>query len=218
MFSIKLVDDIDQILPQTQCQSCGYKDCRTYAEAISGSKENINRCAPGGEHVIQQLAQITKYAVVALDASIQPTDLQSTAVIDEQCCIGCTLCIDACPIDSIVGATKRIHSILHSLCSGCGLCLPPCPTNCIEIMPLNKAIEKSKPSSLKLLNLSQAERSKLWRERYETKQLRKEKTSKEHNQKLRDKSGNSRANENKAKRITTAMEIAHKRLIKILHT
>ena len=213
MLSTKFTDKINQILPQTQCKSCGYKDCHAYAQAISEEKENINRCAPGGAQVIQQLAEITKKTVVTLDSNIQATDLHSTAVIDEQFCIGCTLCIDACPIDSIVGTAKRMHSVLNSLCSGCGLCLPPCPTNCIEIIPLNHAIEKNKPSSLKLMRLSQNKRSELWKGKYEIKLLRKEKSTRDHAQKRTNDAVNPRLTQDKAKQIATAMKIARKRLI-----
>ena len=213
--SKKLLNKIYQILPQTQCQSCGYKDCLAYAQAISESKENINRCAPGGEQVIQDLAQITTYPAVPLDVNIRPSDLESTALIDEQFCIGCTLCIDACPIDSIVGAAKRVHSILNSLCSGCGLCLPPCPTNCIEIVPLNLSLATNKPSSLELINLNQTKRSALWREKYENKQLRKEKESAELKQKKTTADADLTLIKNNATRITTAMEIARTRLAQI---
>ena len=213
--SKKLVDKIYQILPQTQCQSCGYKDCHAYAQAISESKENINRCAPGGEQVIQDLARITTYPVVPLDTNIQPSNLEATALIDEQFCIGCTLCIDACPIDSIVGAATRVHSILNSLCSGCGLCLPPCPTNCIEIVPLNLAIATNKPSSLELINLSQKKRSSLWQERYESKQLRTEKASAELKLKKTEEDADLTLIKNKAIRVTTAMEIARTRLAQV---
>ena len=123
MTSNSVINEIDQLLPQTQCQKCGYKDCRAYAKAIAETGENINRCAPGGNEVIDSLSELTKRPRLELDKTIQATHLEATAMIDEEYCIGCTLCINACPIDSIIGAAKRTHTILTSICSGCGLCL-----------------------------------------------------------------------------------------------
>lgn len=211
MASKKLVATIDEILPQTQCRSCGYPDCNAYAEAISESRASINRCAPGGSKVIRDLAELVKTAIIPLDKDIEATDLESTALIDEQYCIGCTLCIDACPIDSIIGAAKKTHSILNSLCSGCGLCLPPCPTNCIQIVPLDNALSLTKPSSVQLTMLDQASRSELWKKKYESKQARHEKKNIEIEKKTSQRHRNSK-NFDKTRRIATAMDIARKKL------
>ena len=212
MSSKKTALTLNDKLPQTQCQSCGYPDCYTYAEAISENRANINRCAPGGTKVIQALAELTNTPIIPLDKNIQPTNLESTAIIDEEFCIGCTLCIDACPIDSIIGSAKKTHSILNSLCSGCGLCLPPCPTNCIDIIPLNVSISRTKPASLQLMKLDQASRSKLWKEKYESKQARQTKKTLDL-QKKASKESRNLTHLNKAQRIASAMNIAQKRLV-----
>lgn len=211
MVSKKLATAINKLLPQTQCQSCGYPDCNTYAEAVSESRANINRCAPGGSKVIHSLAELLNTTIIPLDKDIEATALGSTALIDEQYCIGCTLCIDACPIDSIVGAAKKTHTILNSLCSGCGLCLPPCPTNCIQIVPLDKALSRTKPSSLQLIKLDQTSRSELWKKKYESKLARHQKKDAEKKKKATQHNRNSK-NSDKAKRIATAMDVARKKL------
>lgn len=212
MASKKIVDSINGILPQTQCQNCGYPDCYTYADAISKSKAKINRCAPGGKEVIRDLAELMNTSIIPLDKDITATDLESTALIDEQFCIGCALCIDARPIDSIIGSAKKTHSILNSLCSGCGLCLPPCPTSCIEIVPLDNTLTRNKPSSLQLIELDQVSRSDLWKNRYKSKQSRLAKQNLEMSKKTPQSNQNS-SNINKIKRISAAMDIARKKLM-----
>jgi electron transport complex protein RnfB len=135
---IDLVRHIDAALPQTQCRRCDYDGCLPYAEAIARGAA-INRCPPGGDAVIVVLAALTGRPVVALDrAHGEPTPL-AVARIDEAWCIGCTLCIDACPVDAIVGAAKRMHTVLPALCTGCELCLPPCPVDCIDMIPAGRA-------------------------------------------------------------------------------
>jgi electron transport complex protein RnfB len=132
-----IVDRIDDVLPQTQCRRCGYDGCRPYAEAILEG-EAINRCPPGADAVIAKLAAITGRPVVALDRACgEPGPLQ-VARIDESACIGCTLCIDACPTDAIVGAAKRMHTVLPALCTGCELCVAPCPVDCIALIPAGR--------------------------------------------------------------------------------
>ena len=212
MSSKKTALILNEKLPQTQCQSCGYPDCYTYAEAISEHRAKINRCAPGGTKVIQGLAELTNTPIIPLDKNIQPTNLESTAIIDEEFCIGCTLCIDVCPIDSIIGSAKKTHSILNSLCSGCGLCLPPCPTNCIDIIPLNVSISRTKPASLQLIKLDQASRSKLWKEKYESKQARHTQKTLDLQKKASEESQHL-TNLSKAQRIASAMDIARKKLV-----
>ena len=135
---IDLLRRIDATLPQTQCRRCDYDGCLPYAEAIAGG-DAINRCPPGGDTVIVALAALTGRPVVALDrAHGEPAPL-AMARIDEAWCIGCTLCIDACPVDAIVGAAKRMHAVLPALCTGCELCLPPCPVDCIDMIPAGRA-------------------------------------------------------------------------------
>ncbi len=124
---------IDAVLPQTQCRQCGYADCHAYAAAIADGATGIDRCPPGGDVTIASLAALTGRPVVPLDTTCgAPLPLQ-VACIDEAACIGCTLCIAACPLDAILGGPKRMHVVLASLCSGCALCVAPCPVDCITI-------------------------------------------------------------------------------------
>ena len=132
-----LVDRLDAALPQTQCRRCGYDGCRPYAEAIAHG-DAINKCPPGDQATIAVLAQISGRPVVALDPSHgQPGPLM-LARIDEEACIGCVLCLRACPVDAIVGAPKRMHVVLAALCTGCELCVAPCPVDCIELVPAGR--------------------------------------------------------------------------------
>jgi len=132
-----LADSIDAVLPQTQCRRCGYDGCRPYAEAVA-TGEAINRCPPGADALIATLALLTTRPPLPLDPSCgQPSALE-VARIDDTVCIGCTLCIDACPVDAIVGAAKRMHTVLPSLCTGCELCVPPCPVDCIAMLPAGR--------------------------------------------------------------------------------
>jgi len=132
---IHLADRIDAILPQTQCGKCGYPGCRPYAEAIAAGEADINRCPPGGEEGIRELAELlgVEFKPFGTDVVLKPP---SVAFIDEHLCIGCTLCIQACPVDAISGASKLMHTIIAPLCTGCELCVAPCPVDCISMRPL----------------------------------------------------------------------------------
>jgi electron transport complex protein RnfB len=130
---------IDALLPQTQCTRCGYAGCAPYAEAIVRGEACINRCPPGGEATITALAALTGHPAQPLDPGCGAHGPLLVAAIDESRCIGCTLCIAACPVDAIVGAPKRMHAVLPSLCSGCELCVPPCPVDCIVLAPAAKS-------------------------------------------------------------------------------
>jgi electron transport complex protein RnfB len=126
---------VDAALPQTQCRQCGFDGCRPYAEAIAAGAAPINRCPPGGARVIRKLAAITGQPRRALDASCGSHKPRQIAAIDETRCIGCTLCIQACPVDAIIGAAKLMHTVIGRQCTGCELCLPPCPVDCIVLVP-----------------------------------------------------------------------------------
>lgn len=124
---------IDDALPQTQCTRCGYPDCRHYAEAIADGRAAINQCPPGGQEGVRRLAVITNRPELTLNPDNGIEAPRTIARIDESWCIGCTLCIKVCPTDAILGANKRMHTIIADACSGCELCLPVCPVDCIEL-------------------------------------------------------------------------------------
>ncbi|NLS13922.1 electron transport complex subunit RsxB [Vibrio sp. SM6] len=129
-----IVDQIDAILPQTQCGQCGYPGCRPYAQAIANG-DAINKCPPGGQATIEKLADLM--GVDADAATDGVTDkVKTVAFIHEDMCIGCTKCIQACPVDAIVGGTKAVHTVIKDECTGCDLCVAPCPTDCIEMIPV----------------------------------------------------------------------------------
>nr|WP_303900984.1 electron transport complex subunit RsxB [Thiohalomonas denitrificans] len=135
-----VVDQIDSILPQTQCGQCGYAGCRPYAEAIAAGEAEINLCPPGGENTMLALADLLGRDPIALDEEGKPQP-KMVAVIDEDTCIGCTLCVQACPVDAILGAAKQMHTVIESECTGCELCVDPCPVDCIEMKPLEETIQ-----------------------------------------------------------------------------
>lgn len=133
-----VVDQVDDLLPQSQCGQCGYPGCRPYAEAVANNGENINRCAPGGEAVMLKIATLLNVEPQPIDGdAATPEPARMLAVIDEPNCIGCTKCIQACPVDAIVGATRAMHTVMSDLCTGCNLCVDPCPTQCIEMRPVS---------------------------------------------------------------------------------
>jgi len=128
-----IVEQINQVLPQTQCGQCGYPGCKPYAEAIANKGDPINRCPPGGDAGIKALAELLEVEIISLDESCGEEKPPRVAVIIEEECIGCTKCIQACPVDAIVGAAKQMHTVIASECTGCDLCIPPCPVDCIEM-------------------------------------------------------------------------------------
>ena len=130
-----LAERIDALLPQTQCTKCGYPACRPYAEAIANGEAEINQCPPGGDAAIRGLAGLLGREARPLNPRNGIERPRRVALIDEARCIGCTLCIQACPVDAIVGAAKMMHTVVTELCSGCDLCVPPCPVDCIDMLP-----------------------------------------------------------------------------------
>ena len=132
-----VVDMINNVLPQTQCAQCGYPGCKPYAEAIAAGQADINRCPPGADPVIQQLADLLGQQPIPLDTECGEHNPPQVAVIVEDRCIGCTLCIQACPVDAIVGANQLMHTVINAECTGCELCIPPCPVDCIDLVALD---------------------------------------------------------------------------------
>ncbi|MES2261275.1 MAG: electron transport complex subunit RsxB [Pseudomonadota bacterium] len=131
-----LADRIEDVLPQTQCTKCGYAGCRPYAEAIAAGQAGINQCPPGGAEGIVRLSSVTGYPIIPLNPVNGLERPRAVAYVDETLCIGCTLCIQACPVDAIAGAAKQMHTVLPELCTGCDLCVPACPVDCIVMYPV----------------------------------------------------------------------------------
>ncbi len=132
-----LVEQIDAVLPQTQCGQCGYPGCKPYAQAIADG-DDINKCPPGGESTIKKLADLMGVEPKPLDAAHGEEDVKKVAFIREDECIGCTKCIQACPVDAILGAAKHMHTVITDECTGCDLCVDPCPVDCIDMMPIEQ--------------------------------------------------------------------------------
>ncbi len=135
-----VVERIDALLPQTQCGQCGFPGCRPYAEAIAAGEADINQCPPGGEAGVVALAELLGRDPKPLNAEHGEEKPRSVAVIDEQTCIGCTLCIQACPVDAILGAPKQMHTVIARECTGCELCVAPCPVDCISMVALKETL------------------------------------------------------------------------------
>ncbi|MFY0699257.1 MAG: electron transport complex subunit RsxB [Bermanella sp.] len=155
-----VVEQIDALLPQTQCGQCSYPGCRPYAEAIAGGEESINKCPPGGESTIAAIADLLGVEPEPLDAE-HGTEKESAmvAVIREDECIGCTKCIQACPVDAILGAAKQMHTVIADECTGCDLCLDPCPVDCIDMVPVDTGLQDwhwQKPANIIATDKEQA--------------------------------------------------------------
>ena len=165
------VEAIDALLPQTQCQRCGFPDCHAYAEALSRNETEIDRCPPGGEETLTALAQLMHRPAKALDPQVGTFTPGTVAVIDEPLCIGCTKCIQACPVDAITGAQKQMHTVIEALCTGCGLCLPPCPVDCIKLEPAQGVTQGLEGWHFPMAG---RERAAALRERYATFQRRRQ--------------------------------------------
>ena len=161
------VDEIDALLPQTQCAKCGYPGCRPYAEAIARGEADINHCPPGGEVGVQRLAVLVGVACKPLDPANGAEQPRAAAFIREELCIGCTLCIQACPVDAIVGAPKLMHTVLIDACTGCELCVPPCPVDCIDMLPLRELALRGSRVAASEASTPVAAHAQRWRSRYE---------------------------------------------------
>ncbi|MCP5173151.1 MAG: electron transport complex subunit RsxB [Porticoccaceae bacterium] len=150
-----IVEQIDNLLPQTQCGQCGHPGCRPYAEGIANGEE-INKCPPGGQATINAIADLLGVEAPELDAEHgEESDVKKVAFIREDECIGCTKCIQACPVDAILGAAKQMHTVIADECTGCDLCVEPCPVDCIDMIPVATSISDWKwvlpPSSVEMI-------------------------------------------------------------------
>jgi electron transport complex protein RnfB len=163
-----LAGKIDALLPQTQCGKCGYAGCMPYAEAIAAGNAQINRCPPGGDAGVRSLAQLLGRAVLALDPACGEHRPLHLAFIDEARCIGCTICIQACPVDAIVGANQLMHTVVAADCTGCELCVAPCPMDCIAMRPAPAGGEWARDDAAKARERMHARRRRLAREASET--------------------------------------------------
>jgi Na+-translocating ferredoxin:NAD+ oxidoreductase subunit B len=171
-----LTERLNAALPQTQCTRCGYPDCHGYAAAMAQGEADINRCPPGGAEGIVRLADIIGRKPLPLDRDRGSEGPRALAVIDEAWCIGCTLCIKACPVDCIVGASKLMHTVVDAQCTGCELCIPVCPVDCITMVPVTGAL-----TGWQAWSAQQADEA---RERYAFHQLRVQRDARENDERL----------------------------------
>jgi electron transport complex protein RnfB len=173
---VSLVEQLNNALPQTQCTRCVYPDCQRYAEAIAQGEADINQCPPGGTEGVERLAALTGKPVTPLNPENGLEGPRTIAIIDEAWCIGCTLCIAVCPTDAIVGANKRMHTVVEPYCTGCELCIPACPVDCISLEPVDITLSgwASWPQSL----------ADLARQRYNLRTTRLKREAVEHNERL----------------------------------
>ena len=173
---MSLVEQINNALPQTQCTRCGYPDCQRYAEAITQGEADINQCPPGGTEGVERLAALTGKPALPLNPENGLEGPRTIAIIDEAWCIGCTLCIAVCPTDAIIGANKRMHTVVESYCTGCELCIPACPVDCISLEPIDINLSGWASWPQELANLA--------RQRYDTRLARLKREAVEHDERL----------------------------------
>ncbi len=168
-----MIDQINAILPQTQCRQCGFQGCRPYAEAIASGVADINQCPPGGDEGIIALAHLLNIDPKPLNPQFGQHKPKSVAFIIEKDCIGCVKCIAACPVDAILGAAKFMHTVIASECTGCELCVAPCPVDCIIMKPLPTPLDKEQS----LIQAQKNTTAQLAKQRYDARCLRKENES-----------------------------------------
>ena len=194
-----LVQQIDAILPQTQCGKCGYCGCEPYAKAIAAGEADINQCPPGGETGIHKLAALLMREFKPLNPQFGVEKPREIAVIEEEICIGCTKCIEACPVDAIIGASKQMHTVITADCTGCELCIPPCPVDCIRMVPAANPIWSQQDADAA-------------RERFDLRNLRLQREQQEKEQRLAQKAY-APAQDQKKAAIQAALERARMRRI-----
>lgn len=196
---------IDAALPQTQCQRCGYPDCAQYAQAIADGGAEINQCPPGGAEGVQRLAALTGRPALPLNPTHGIEGPVTVAVIDEDWCIGCTLCIKVCPTDAIVGANKRMHTVIEAYCTGCELCIPACPVDCISLD--NVSGDRTGWAGWS------AQQAALGKARYEARQLRLAREKTEHEARLEAKAEAKLADLAAASKLTEPAALDKKRAV-----
>ncbi|WP_310613802.1 electron transport complex subunit RsxB [Limnohabitans sp.] len=173
---MSLVEQLNNALPQTQCTRCGYPDCQRYAEAIVQGEADINQCPPGGTEGVERLAVLTGKPATPLNPDNGLEGPRTIAIIDEAWCIGCTLCIAACPTDAIMGANKRMHTVVEPYCTGCELCIPACPVDCISLEPIDLNLSGWASWPQELANVA--------RQRYDVRTARLKREAIEHDERL----------------------------------
>jgi electron transport complex protein RnfB len=201
----ELARRITAALPQTQCTRCGYPDCTAYAQAVAAGEAAINQCPPGGTEGITRLAALTGQTVQALNPANGVEGPLTLAVIDESWCIGCTLCIKACPTDAVVGTHKRMHTVIEAYCTGCELCIPVCPVDCISLDIVN--------GHLTGWDAWTAEQAATARTRYESRQQRLQREAAEHQARLLAKAEAKLADLPAHTKTDSAAETARKRAV-----
>lgn len=200
-----LAQRLNAALPQTQCTRCGYPDCQSYAQAMAEGSADLNRCPPGGAEGIARLAGLLGRPVLPLDTERGHEGPRALAVIDEAWCIGCTLCIKACPVDCIVGAPKLMHTVIDALCTGCELCVPVCPVDCISMPAVTPGHSGWAAWSQPQADLAQA--------RYAFHQVRVERDHRENNERLAAKAQTKLADLGQHSQITDPDTLAAKRAV-----
>lgn len=200
-----LAEALNNALPQTQCTRCGYPDCHAYATAIAAGEAEINQCPPGGAEGVARLAALTGRPALPLNPANGHEGPRSIAFIDEGWCIGCTLCIKACPVDCIVGAPKKMHTVIEADCTGCELCLPACPVDCIVMAPVT-----GEATGWAAWSAAEAARA---RERYAFHQLRVARDKRENDERLAAKAAHKLADLPNQTRDTDPAQLDRKRAV-----